>query len=49
MWDHRLAAGHSNSMKREGGGAMITYSELFQFSLVIIGIISLCVTIMRKK
>ena len=28
---------------------MITYSELFQLGLLIVGIVSLCVTIMRKK
>ena len=28
---------------------MITYSELFQLGLLIVGIVSLCVTIIRKK
>ncbi len=28
---------------------MITYSELFQFGILIVSIITLCVTIMRRK
>ncbi|WP_408605241.1 putative holin-like toxin [Anaerovorax odorimutans] len=36
--DYRLAVGHS----RKGVIVMITYSELFQFGLLIVAIISLC-------
>lgn len=34
---------------QEGGGSMVTYAELFQYSLVIIGVIGLIVQIMKKK
>ena len=34
---------------RKGGSAMVTYGELFQFCLVIIGVISLCLTFAGKK
>ena len=32
-----------------GGGAMVTYSDLFQFCLVVIGIIGLVLQITKKK
>ena len=34
---------------RKRGGDMVTYSELFQFCLVLIGVISLIVQIIKKK
>ncbi len=34
---------------RKGGSAMVTYGELFQFCLVIIGVISICLTFAGKK
>ena len=37
--DYRLAV---QSLSAKGGDAMVTYSELFQFCLVIIGVITLC-------
>jgi len=40
-----MAAGHSP----EGGDRMVTYADLFQYSLVVIGIVTLCTAIMRKK
>ena len=33
----------------EGGDAMVTYSELFSYSLVIIGVIGLVIQITKKK
>ena len=42
--DYRLAV---QSLSLRGGDAMVTYEGLFQFCLVIIGIITLCV--MPKK
>ena len=32
-----------------GGGVMVTYSDLFTYSLVIIGIIGLCMQFRQKK
>ena len=36
-------------LRREEGGAMVTYSDLFAYSLVIIGIIGLCMQFRNKK
>lgn len=36
-------------LQREGGVLMLTYSELFQFCLVVIGIIGLVIQITKKK
>ena len=36
-------------LRREEGGAMVTYSDLFTYSLVIIGIIGLCMQFRNKK
>ena len=33
----------------KGGGPMVTYSELFQYTLVIIGIIGLVIAANKKK
>jgi hypothetical protein len=33
----------------KGGGAMLTYSELFQFCLVVIGIVGLVIQVHNKK
>lgn len=33
----------------EGGDTMVTYSDLFQYSLVIIGIVGLIIQIFKKK
>ena len=35
--------------KWEGGDAMVTYSELFSYSLFIIGVIGLVIQITKKK
>ena len=35
-------------VKRRGVGSMVTYAELFQYSLVLIGIISLVLAIKKK-
>ena len=32
-----------------GGGVMVTYSDLFQFGILIVGIISLVLQINKKK
>jgi len=37
------------SLSRKGGDRMVTYAELFQYSLVVIGIVTLCAALMRKK
>ena len=37
--DYRLAV---QSLSAKGGMSMVTYADLFQYSLVIIGIITLC-------
>lgn len=34
---------------RKGGDAMVTYSELFQFSLVILGVVGICIQIFNKR
>ena len=33
----------------KGGDAMVTYAELMQFGTLIVGIVTLCVVILRKK
>ena len=38
-----------NLFPRKGGSAMVTYSELFQYTLVIIGIIGLFIAVNKKK
>ena len=39
----------SSSTTSEGGGVMVTYSDLFQFGILIVGIISLVLQINKKK
>ena len=41
--------GASAPSRAEGGGPMPTYSELFQFCLVILGVITLVYQITKKK
>ena len=41
--------GASSLLCREEGGAMVTYGDLFAYSLVIIGIIGLCMQFRNKK
>ena len=41
-----MAVGHS---LMKGVTLMVTYSELFQLGLLIVSIITLCVTVTRKK
>ena len=38
----------SSSTTSEGGGVMVTYSDLFQFGILIVGIISLVLQIKKK-
>lgn len=38
----RIVASAARSLSAKGGDAMVTYAELFQYSLVIIGVITLC-------
>ena len=38
----------SSSTTSEGGGVMVTYSDLFQFGILIVGIISLVPQIKKK-
>ena len=44
-----IPEGTSCPLQREGVVLMLTYSELFQFCLVVIGIIGLVVQITKKK
>ena len=44
MKDYRLAV---QSLSKKGVMSMVTYADLFQYSLVIIGIITLC--LLHKK
>ena len=39
----------TSSTTSEGGGVMVTYSDLFQFGILIVGIISLVLQINKKK
>ena len=39
----------SSSTTSEGGDVMVTYSDLFQFGILIVGIISLVLQINKKK
>ena len=34
---------------RKGGTAMVTYEELFAYSLVILGVVGLCYQIFKRK
>lgn len=44
-----LIMGHCAPLKERGAIAMVTYSELFQFCLLIVAIISLIVQIIKHK
>ena len=39
----------SSSTTSEGGDGMVTYSDLFQFGILIVGIISLVIQVNNKK
>ena len=36
-------------VSRKGGTAMVTYEELFAYSLVILGVVGLCYQIFKRK
>ena len=48
-WSLRTPEGTSCPLQREGVVLMVTYSELFQFCLVLIGIIGLVLQTKNKK
>ena len=50
-YKRQVVSPHPNGglVPRKGGTAMVTYEELFAYSLVILGVVGLCYQIFKRK
>ena len=49
IYGKELPFGGWSPTLKKGGGSMVTHTDLFQYTLVLVSIVSICVSLSKRK